>query len=89
MGSRRGRWGGVCNSIQLSESIVVFTTRIAEILHPLTCSCEVDVVVEKYEGVVDLEVSRVEVEACRVVELEACPVDVVSTKSEIVGCSTP
>ena len=67
----------------------IFTTRISEILHPLTCSCEVDVVVEKDGGVVDLEVSRVEVEACRIVELGACRVDVVSTKSEIVGCSTP
>ena len=28
------------------------------LLHPLTCSCEVDVVVEKDGGVVDLEVSR-------------------------------
>ena len=43
--------------------------RISEILHPLTCSCEVDVVVKKYGGVVDLEVSRVEVEACRIVKL--------------------
>jgi hypothetical protein len=31
----------------------IFATRISEILHPLTCSCEVDVVVEfdeKLEG---------------------------------------
>ena len=54
--------------------------RISEILHPLTCSCEVDVVSEKDGGVVELEASRVELEACRVVELEACRVDVVSTK---------
>ena len=50
----------------------IFATRISEILHPLTCSCEVDVVVEKDGGVVDLEVCRVEVEACRVVEPGAC-----------------
>ena len=67
--------------MELSGSIgFIFTTRISEILHPLTCSCEVDVVGEKDGRVVELEASRVELEACRVVGLEACRVDVVSTK---------
>ena len=55
----------------------IFATRISEILHPLTCSCEVDVVGEKDGGVVELESCRVN--DCReheenlgeVVELEA------------------